>query len=387
MASVNPKLNCSTLTYYCPWWQACVYCSPDKISITNDWVWVAGSTATVETEEVYIDGMITYISVDSRLEVWGSEDPQGIFIELSVIDSSGNSVFSRIESPVGYGYTDVTITFNVNIKVSGKVRVRYTISEKSAYGKPTRSYSSPIIYYQTEQQVPPPTPQPPVKPITANLTVKVTKDGIPVENASVIVLSKVVKPYPDYYTAKTDSNGFAVLQIPEGHYLVLADNRESFLDYRDDVFVTKDTSISLSLREKREARFALKLYLTVDASQYVTPIVDAVAKITEPFISVAGSMLSFFGINMSAYELLNHFTVEKIEATGPREVTIYIKYIGSPIPAAVIVAALIFATAVVVFVIGPIVFKWAFGEVGGAIAFVAVVAAVALLLAIVISSR
>jgi hypothetical protein len=387
MVSVNPKLNCNTLTYYCPWWQTCVYCSPDKISITNDWIWFTGSSATVETEEVYIDGTITYISVDSRLEVWGSEDPQGTFIELSVIDSSGNAIFSRIESPVGYGYTDVTITFDVNIKVRDKVKVRYTISEKSAYGKPTRSYSSPVIYYQTEQRVPPPTPPPPVGPITANLTVRVTKDGLPVENASVIVLSKVVKPYPDYYTAKTDSNGVAVLQIPEGHYFVLVDNRESFLDYRDDVFVAKDTSISLSLKEKREARFALKLYLTVDASQYVAPIVDAVAKITEPFISFAGRLLSFFGINMSVYELLNHFTVEKVEATGPREVTIYIKYTGSPVPAAIVVAALIFATAVVVFVIGPIVFKWAFGEIGGPIAFVAVVVAVAVLLAIVISRR
>jgi hypothetical protein len=197
----------------------------------------------------------------------------------------------------------------------------------------------------------------------------------------------VVKPYPDYYTAKTDKNGVAVLQVPEGKYLILADNRESFLDYKDDVFIAGDTSITLSLKEKREARFAMKLYLAVDASQYVAPIVDAVAKITEPFISVAGSMLSFFGINMSAYELLNHFTVEKVEATGPREVTIYIKYTGSPVPAAVVVAALIFATAVVVFVIGPIVFKWAFGEIGGALAFVAVAAAVAVLLAIVISSR
>jgi len=386
MVSVNLKLSCNTLTYYCPWWQTCVSCYPDKISITNDWIWVAGSTATVETEEVYIDGTIAYVSVNSRLEVWGSEDPEGTFIELSIIDSNGNVIFSRIESPVGYGYTDVTITFDVNIKVSGKVRVRYTVSEKSAYGKPTRSYSSPVIYYYTEQQTPP-TPPPPIRPITANLTVRVTKDGLPVENASVIVVSKVVKPYPDYYTARTDSNGVAVLQVPEGKYLILADNRESFLDYKDDVFISGDTSITLSLKEKKEARFAMKLYLAVDASQYVAPVVDALSKITEPFISFAGNLLSFFGISMSAYELLNHFAIEKVEATGPREITIYIKYIGSPVPQAIVLAALIFATAVVVFVIGPVVLKWSFGEIGGAIAFVAVVAAVAVILAIVISSR
>jgi hypothetical protein len=319
--------------------------------------------------------------------VWGNEDPQGTFIELSVIDGNGNVIFSRIESPVGYGYTDVTITFDVNIRVSGKVRVRYTISESSAYGKPTRSYSSPVIYYQTEQQIPPPTPPPPVRPITANLTVKVTKDGLPVENASVIVISKVVNPYPDYYTAKTDSNGVAVLQVPEGKYLILADNRESFLDYKDDVSITGDVSITLSLKEKGEARFAMKLYLTVDASQYLAPVVDALTRITEPFISFAGNLLSFFGISMQAYELLNHFEIERVEATGPMEITIYIKYIGSPVPQAIVLAALIFATALVVFVIGPIVIKWAFGEIGGTIAFVAVVAAVAAILAIAISSN
>jgi hypothetical protein len=382
MASVNPKLNCNTLTYYCPWWQECVSCSPDKISITNDWIWIAGSTATVETEEVYIDGTIAYISVNSRLEVDGSEDPQGTFIELSVIDGNGNIVFRRLESPIGYGYTDVTITFYVNIKVSGKVKIRYTISENSAYGKPTRSYSSPVIYYLTEQ-----IPAPPVSPITANLTVKVTKDGMPVGNACVIAISKVVKPYPDYYTAKTDSNGVAVLKIPEGHYLILADNRESFLDYKDNVFIAGDASITLSLKEKREAMFAMKLYLTVDASQYLAPVVDALTKITEPFISFAGNLLSFFGISMPAYELLNHFAIERVEATGPRDITIYMKYRGSPVPQAIVLAALIFATVLVIFVIGPIVLKWAFGEIGGGIAFVAVVAAVALLLAAVISSR
>jgi hypothetical protein len=386
MTSVSPRLNCNTLTYWCPWWQECVSCSPNKISITNDWIWVAGSTATVETEEVYIDGTIAYISVDSRLEVWGNEDPQGTFIELSVIDSNGNVIFSRIESPIGYGYTNVTITFDVNIRVSGKVRIRYTISENSAYGKPTRSYSSPVIYYQTEQ-IPPPTPPPPVRPITANLTVKVTKDGLPVENASVIVISKVVNPYPDYYTAKTDSNGVAMLQVPEGKYLILADNRESFLDYKDDVFITGYVSITLSLKEKREARFAMKLYLTADASQYLAPVVDAMTRITEPFISFAGNLLSFFGISMPAYDLLNHFEIERVEATGPREITIYIKYIGSPVPQAIVLATLIFATALVVFVIGPIVIKWAFGEIGGTIAFVAVVAAVVAILAIAISSN
>jgi hypothetical protein len=219
------------------------------------------------------------------------------------------------------------------------------------------------------------------------LRVTVTVGGKPVPNANVMVLSKVVKPYPDYYSAKTDSSGVAVLKIPEGNYLVLADNGESFFDYRDDVYVAGDTQVTLSLRDRSEATFALKLYLTVDASQYVAPIVNALASITVPFISAAGSLLSNLGINMPVYELLNHFTVEKVEATGSKEVTIYIKYKGSPVPQAVVILALLFAIAVVVFVIGPIVLKWAFGEIGGTIAFVAVVAAVATILAVAISSR
>jgi hypothetical protein len=143
MASVNLKLNCNTLTYYCPWWQACVYCSTDKISITNDWVWVAGSTATVETEEVYINGTITTVDVSTSLDVWGNEVPTPFGISIIV---NGQEVYSKDVSVAGQ--QSATIRFEVYKSVNGRVKIRYRISERASYGKPTRSFSSPVINYE-----------------------------------------------------------------------------------------------------------------------------------------------------------------------------------------------------------------------------------------------
>jgi len=142
MVSVNPKLNCNTLTYYCPWWQTCVSCSPDKISITNDWIWIAGSTATIETEEVYINGTITTIDVSTTLDVWGNETPTPFGISVIV---NGQEVYSKDVSVAGQ--QSATVRFEVYKNVNGKVKIRYRISERASYGRPTRSFSSPVINY------------------------------------------------------------------------------------------------------------------------------------------------------------------------------------------------------------------------------------------------
>jgi hypothetical protein len=143
MTSVNPKLNCNTLTYYCPWWQECVSCSPDKISITNDWVWIAGSTATVETEEVYINGTITTIDVNTTLDIWGIEAQAPFGISVIV---NGKEVYSIVISAAEQQST--TLRFEVYRTVNGNVKIRYSISERASYGKPTRSFSSPVINYE-----------------------------------------------------------------------------------------------------------------------------------------------------------------------------------------------------------------------------------------------
>jgi hypothetical protein len=143
MASVNPKLNCNTLAYYCPWWQACVSCSPDKISITNDWVWIAGSTATIETEEVYISGTITTVDVSTSLDVWGNEVPTPFGISIIV---NGQEVYSKDVSVAGQ--QSATVRFEVYRSVNGKVKIRYRVSERASYGRPTRSFSSPVVNYE-----------------------------------------------------------------------------------------------------------------------------------------------------------------------------------------------------------------------------------------------
>jgi hypothetical protein len=143
MASVNPKLNCNTLTYYCPWWQSCVSCFPDKISITNDWIWVAGSTATVETEEVYINGTITTVDVYTTLDVLGNEVPTPFGISIIV---NGQEVYSKDVSVAGQ--QSATVRFEVYRSVNGRVKIRYRISERASYGMPTRSFSSPIVNYE-----------------------------------------------------------------------------------------------------------------------------------------------------------------------------------------------------------------------------------------------
>jgi hypothetical protein len=143
MTSVSPRLNCNTLTYWCPWWQECVSCSPNKISITNDWIWVAGSTATVETEEVYINGTITTIDVNTTLDVWGIEAQAPFGISVIV---NGKEVYSVVVSVAEQQSS--TLRFEVYRTVNGNVKIRYSISERASYGKPTRSFSSPVVNYE-----------------------------------------------------------------------------------------------------------------------------------------------------------------------------------------------------------------------------------------------
>jgi len=120
-----------------------------------------------------------------------------------------------------------------------------------------------------------------IEAVEIALTVEVRKDGVPVEGANVIVISKkiptILEPIPAYYTAKTDAYGKAYFVIPEGLYLVFADDGTDFRAFRDNVEVP--TSITLDLVEKKEVRYFIKLILTVDVGPWIAPIIDAVPSV------------------------------------------------------------------------------------------------------------
>jgi len=151
MTSVTAKLDCSTLKSYCPWWSSCVSCTPDKISISNDWVWGAGSTAEVSTQRVYIKGYIT--TVDIYTEVTGGNEFVGD-IRVVLITASGEVLF---DYTVSGGTSGNTLKLNVSKYVDNYVFVKYIINERAAYAVPVRTYYAPVINYETQPTYTPPT--------------------------------------------------------------------------------------------------------------------------------------------------------------------------------------------------------------------------------------
>jgi hypothetical protein len=194
------------------------------------------------------------------------------------------------------------------------------------------------------------------------LTVKVYKGGEALSGANVIVVSKAI-PMPSFYTSKTDATGRALFYIPNGTYLVLADDGENYRDFKDEVYYnsSQPTTVTLNLVEKKTAKYYVKLILKVDAAQYLAPIVNAIAQVQDKVLELAGSILTPLGITMPATELAKHFDIEGVEGVK-NEITIWIKYTGSPVPQAVVLALIGLAICVIVFIIAPLLLKWLFGE-------------------------
>jgi len=201
----------------------------------------------------------------------------------------------------------------------------------------------------------------------APLTVVVTKGGKPVSGANVLAVSKAIptllKPIPDYAVGKTDADGKIFFNLPDGAYLVLADDGTDWRAFVDDVAVSaaKPVTVTLSLVEKHDVRYFVKLYLTVDAADWVAPIVGALGTLVDKVVEVADWILKPLGIEIPGGELTRHFNIEKVEGRG-KEVTIWVKYTGSPLPQAVVIGIIIIAILILLVVVAPIVFKWAFGE-------------------------
>jgi hypothetical protein len=201
----------------------------------------------------------------------------------------------------------------------------------------------------------------------ANLTVVVTKNGTPVSDANVIVIEKAVPtiwhPIPSFYTGKTNGTGTIGFNLPDGKYLVMADDGGDYRAWADDVEVSSSSPVTLTLRlvEKHEVRYYVKLFLSVDVAQYLAPVVNALAQVSDKFLEVVGWFTSRLGINIPPVELAQHYDIEKVEGSG-NVITIWFKYTGSPVAQAVIVLALVLAIVIVLSVIAPITIKWAFGE-------------------------
>ena len=199
-----------------------------------------------------------------------------------------------------------------------------------------------------------------------SLTIVVRRRGVPVSGANVIVISKALptfwKPIPDVFAVRTDSRGVATLDVPAGVYLVLADDGEDWRAFIDDVSILGSSkTVYLDLTYRPEARYYVKLYLSVPVAQYLAPVVNALSRLLDKVAELAGMILNPLGINIPVLELARHVEIESVEGSG-NVITIWMRYTGSPVPQAVIIGLIVLAIVVLLVVVAPLMTKWVFGE-------------------------
>ena len=199
-----------------------------------------------------------------------------------------------------------------------------------------------------------------------SLTIIVRKRGVPVSGANVIVISKALptfwKPIPDVFAVKTNERGVAELDVPAGLYLILADDGEDWRAFIDDVpILGSSKTVYLDLTYRPEARYYVKLYLSVPVAQYLAPVVNALSRLLDKVAELAGMILAPLGINIPALELARHVEIESVEGSG-NEITIWMRYTGSPVPQAVVIGLIVLAIIVLLVVVAPVMTKWVFGE-------------------------
>ena len=147
MASVGIRLDCNTLEYWCPLWQECVSCSTDKISIGNHALWVVGSSASVYTESIYLDN----VTIDTvEVNTWIEEGTSAVDVEwsstLTLIIYCNDQEIYRDTAEVAR-VIQGTAKFSVGKKVSGRVVVKYELSQQTWTGWVKRAWSNPTVYY------------------------------------------------------------------------------------------------------------------------------------------------------------------------------------------------------------------------------------------------
>jgi len=199
------------------------------------------------------------------------------------------------------------------------------------------------------------------------LTVVVRRRGVSVSGANVIVISKALptfwKPIPDVFAVKTNEKGIAELDVPAGVYLILADDGEDWRAFQDDVSISRTSSktVYLDLVYRPEARYFVRLYLSVPVAQYLAPVVNALSRLMDKVAELAGLILNPLGINIPALELARHVEIESVEGSE-NVITIWMRYTGSPVPQAVIIGLIVLAIVVLLVVVAPLMTKWVFGE-------------------------
>jgi len=199
-----------------------------------------------------------------------------------------------------------------------------------------------------------------------SITIVVRRRGVPVSGANVIVISKALptfwKPIPDVFAVKTNERGVAELDVPAGLYLILADDGEDWRAFIDDVSIFgASKTVYLDLTYRPEARYYVKLYLSVPVAQYLAPVVNALSRLLDKVAELAGMILAPLGINIPALELARHVEIESVEGSG-NEITIWMRYTGSPVPQAVVIGLIVLAIIVLLVVVAPVMTKWVFGE-------------------------
>jgi len=200
-----------------------------------------------------------------------------------------------------------------------------------------------------------------------SLTIVVRKNGDLVSGANVIVISKALptfwKPVPDVFAVKTDNRGVAELDVPDGAYLILADDGEDWRAFQDEVYVSKTSPkiVYLDLVYRPETRYYVKLYLSAPVAQYLAPIVNALSRLMDKVAELAEMILAPLGINIPALELARHMEIESVEGSE-NVITIWLRYTGSPVPQAVVLGLIVLAIVVLLVVVAPLMIKWLFGE-------------------------
>jgi hypothetical protein len=188
------------------------------------------------------------------------------------------------------------------------------------------------------------------------ITAAVYRDGGPVSGAHVIAIHKLGLWWS---TAVTSPDGTAQLRTPSGSYFIVAGDNLGNGAWVDGV--RDGERVVLSLKPKTNRRYYVDLELRLPVANVMARIFEALRPFYNKLIEVIGGLTSRLGIKTPATELAKYVRLGEVKPVGPSTVRVYFDVSGSPVPAAVIIAAPVIAILVLILAI-LLVSRWAFGE-------------------------
>ncbi len=188
------------------------------------------------------------------------------------------------------------------------------------------------------------------------ITVDVYRDGRPVSGAHVIAIHKLGLWWS---TAVTAPDGTARLRTIPGSYFIVAGDSLGNGAWIDNV--GDGELVVLNLKPKTNRRYYVDLELRLPVADIMTRILDALRSFYNKLLEVIGELASRLGVTTPATELAKYVMLGEVRAVGRNTVRVYFDVFGSPVPAALLIAAPIIAILALILAV-LLVSRWVFGE-------------------------